>query len=403
MPRRADPIKKVVLKSGEVHWHFVIDVGMKPKIDRRTGQAVLDNNGNPVMIRGQRMFTFPTKAEARDKRASIIADRAKGTYVADTKVTVSEYLTGWLAGRRTIRDSTRANYRNAVKPVMDRLGGVSLQRLTKTQIDSLVEWMLKYGRRVGQKGTKLDSKTVILMLTVLSMALDDAMKEGILVRNVARLVDRPKVTQDEMKTWTADEAAAFLGYVAGHRLFAAWQMSLYGLRRGEVLGLRWEDVELKKATISIKMTRTIVDGEVVESEPKSTRSKRTLPLDEDLLAALKTRRKAQSEERLAAGSAYNESPWVFVDEVGQPYHPEGFSDMFEVLIRKAGVPRLKLHGTRHTCGTLMSLRGVAPAVIAAWLGHARTSFTMNTYVHSQDAALAEAGQTLTKMFKEKSS
>jgi integrase len=141
-----------------------------------------------------------------------------------------------------------------------------------------------------------------------------------------------------------------------------------------------------------------VDGEVVVSEPKSAKSKRTLPLDEQLLAALKVLTEKQAEEKLAAGSAYGSEPWVVVNELGVPIHPESYSDKFEVVVRKAGVPKIRLHDTRHTCGTRLHLRGVPPAVIAARLGHARVSFTLATYVHSQDEALKEAGKMLGSMY-----
>src|SRR5207248_1449013 len=143
------------------------------------------------------------------------------------------------------------------------LGHLELQQVTKTHIDQLVSNMLAKGRRVGTKGLPLSPATVILMLTVLSMALDDAVKQGYLVRNVARLVDRPRAKQPEMSTWTAEQAAAFLEYVADDRLFLAWCMSLYGLRRGEVLGLRWCDFDLDadEPTLTVCVTRVIVEDD----------------------------------------------------------------------------------------------------------------------------------------------
>ena len=132
-------------------------------------------------------------------------------------------------------------------------------------------------------------------------------------------------------------------------------------------------------------------------EPKTERGKRTLPLDDGLVAALRSLRARQSEERLRAGSAYSGpcgdcgGAHVVVNELGQPYVPEYMSDRFQRLSRAAGLPQIRLHDARHTCGTLMHLRGVPTAVISKWLGHATAAFTMNVYVHSQDDALAAAG------------
>jgi integrase len=403
--KRHEPIKKIQLQSGTVY-RFVIDIGRKPKLDGATGKPMLDAQGRQVMMRDQRTHTFPTYAQARTERARILADKSRGTLVRSTKKTLVEHVDEWLAGRRTIRASTLANYRNALIPVLEQLGPMPLQDITKAHIDAVVNTMLAGGRRVGIKGRPLAPATVALTLTVLAMALDDAVKQGLLVRNVARLVDRPSTKpQTEMATWTAEQASAFLAHVAGDRLAVAWQFALYGLRRGEALGARWSDVDLEAGTLTVRITRTIVDGKVVESEPKTERGKRTLPLDTGLVAGLRKLKAHQAAERLHAGSAYAArcgdcgEAHLFVDELGEPVHPESFSDRFEVLVRQAGLPTIRLHDTRHTCGTLMHLRGVPTAVISAWLGHANAAFTLKTYVHSQADALRDAGATISTAYK----
>ena len=289
-----DPIKKIILKDKSVRYRFVIDVGRRP-------------DGK----RDQKTFTFANKTEAIAERSKIIADRSRGTFVRPTRLTVAEHLDAWLAGKRKIQESTRGNYRNALIPVREQLGHLALQEVTKAHVDRLVNAMLASGRRVGTKGNPLSPSTVTLMLTCLRMAFNDALKQGILVRNVVALVDRPGVKSTEMSTWTAEQAVKFLAYVAEDRLAVAWQMSLFGLRRGEVLGLRWSDVNLVDGTITINKTRKIVerivDGhttrKVVEGEPKTERGKRTLPLDAATSDALTSLQLRQREERDAAGDA----------------------------------------------------------------------------------------------------
>jgi integrase len=398
MPRRQDPIKKIVLRDKTVRWRFVIDVGRKVKTGP-DGRPVLNARGEPVMVRDQRTHTFRTQKEAGDARAKMLADKSRGILVNASKKTVGQHLDEWLAGKRGIRESTLGNYRNALKPVYEQLGSIELQKLSKANVDALVTKMLSSGRRVGTKGPPLSPSTINLMLTVLGMALDDAAKQGLVVRNVARLVERPKNAQPEMLTWTAEQAGAFLASVADDRLAVGWQLSLYGLRRGEVLGLRWCDVDLVAKTLTIRKTRVIVDGQVVDGEPKTDRGKRTLPLDDAQVDALTALQLRQREEAETAGSAYGSCPdcgegHVIVDELGDSVHPESYSDRFEVLTRKAGLPPIRLHDTLHTCGTLMHLRGVPTAVISAWLGHASASFTIKTYVHSQADALRDAGSTI---------
>jgi len=156
--------------------------------------------------------------------------------------------------------------------------------------------------------------------------------------------------------------------------------------------------------LTVAGERIIVDGRVVHDEPKSERGKRTLPLETGLADALTRLQLRQREEAEAAGEAYTTTcadcgqAHIVVDELGDPVHPESYSDRFEVLVRKAKLPRIRLHDTRHTCGTLMHLRGVPAVVIAAWLGHANAAFTIKTYVHSQDDALRAAGAHLSAAY-----
>jgi integrase len=402
MPRGSDPIKRIVLPSGAVRYRFTVDVGQKIKTDKQS-RPVLDAEGKPVLVRDQRTHSFTRRKDAVDKRSSLLADKARGNMVAASKKTLGAHLDDWLAGRR-LKARTKGNYRDALKPVKERIGHIELQKLTKADVAKLVEWMLTEGRRVNKPGTALSPATVLLSLTVLTTALNSAMKEGLVLRNVAALVDRPQLQQKEMKTWTAESSAAFLRAVAGERLAVAWEMSLYGLRRGEVLGLRWCDVNLAEKTITIVKTRSMLDGKVWEDEPKSERSKRTLPLDDEMVTKLTALQLLQRDEAEKAGEAYGActdcgEAHVIVDKLGDPVHPETYSDMFEVRVKRAKLPKIRLHDTRHTCGTLMHLRHVPIAVISAWLGHASASFTMKTYVHSQDEALRAAGATLTGAFK----
>lgn len=380
-----DPIKRVRLQDGRTRWRFVIDIGPKP--DGR---------------RDQRTFTYDTKKEAIAERAKVLADKARGSYIRpDDALTLEQAAKQWLAGKRKIRPGTRRTYADALARATSPLGAVPIQKLTKAQLDHLVTVLLASGRRVSNRHSKaLSPRSVNLTLMLVTAVLDDQMRQGNLARNVAKLVDRVEDPKDEMVTWTAQQAAAFLASVAGHRLYAAWNLSLYGLRRSEVLGLRWSDVDLVGRTLTIRNCRTAIGGSVVEGPPKTRRSKRTLPLDDGLVAALDALALAQRDEHDRAFGAYRATcalcggVHLVADELGHPYLPQTYSDLFERLARAAKLPAIRLHDTRHTCGTLMHLRGVPAAVISAWLGHSSAAFTMATYVHSQDEALTNAGQTL---------
>jgi len=169
-----------------------------------------------------------------------------------------------------------------------------------------------------------------------------------------------------------------------------WALALYGLRRGEIAGLRWTNVDLTSKTIRIEENRVAVGKQIKTGTPKSKASNRTLPLPDEVVDLLKAAKKRQAQERLAFGPGYGSSEYVASDEIGQPYHPNLLTFRWAQLLDGLKISRVRLHDARHSCATLMHLRGVPIAVIAAWLGHASAAFTMSVYAHSQADALKAA-------------
>lgn len=177
----------------------------------------------------------------------------------------------------------------------------------------------------------------------------------------------------------------------------AWELALSGLRRGEIAGLRWADVDLDGKTVAIVNNRVSAGGRSVENDPKSKTSRRTLPLPDRVLATLKAAKARQAAERLALGAAYRSGAYVVSNEIGNPYSPAVLSRYWRDALKAAGIRHIKLHAARHTCATLMHLQGVPVAVIAAWMGHKDASLTMRLYARSQDDALKAAGATLDRV------
>lgn len=203
------------------------------------------------------------------------------------------------------RESTKVSYRDALRPVREHLGNRKLQSITKADIENLVDWMLTSGRKRGGKpGAGLGPRSVRLTLGRLKAAFEMAVDEGRLVRNVVKLVTPPEYKPQERDIWSKAEVRKFLRTAAPTRLHAAWRLSLYGLGRGEVLGLRWSDIDLKAKTLTVQQARVLVDYKVRVEEPKSHNGKRVLPLDDDLVAALTELRKRQARESEDAGTAY---------------------------------------------------------------------------------------------------
>ena len=209
----------------------------------------------------------------------------------------------------------------------------------------------------------------------------------------------PKHSPRERETWSAVEVRAFLAAADADRLAACWRLSLYGLRRGEVLGLRWRDIDLKAATATIRQARVLAGYEVRVEEPKSRNGLRVLPLDDALVTALRTLKARQASERLAAGPAYERSGYVAADELGRPVHPEWYTDEWHRVSDRAGVRRIRLHESRHTACSLMEKAGVPVSVIAAWAGHYSGAFTMATYVHASPDDLAAGRDALSAIYR----
>lgn len=376
----SEPITRVQRKDGTVRYRLRVDTGIRP-------------DGK----RGQRCMTFRTAKEARQALAKIRHEVAEGKYVAPTKITVADYLDQWVEGRRDLRINTRQMYRNVLLHVTDAYGGKALQSLSKKDLDDLVKVMTTTGRRQGHKGTPLSPTTVTQMLVVLGRALEDAVRAGLISRNVAGLVEKPRRTAPTTQRWSEQEMSAFLDLAAEDRLYACWRLSALGLRRGEVLGLRWADLDLDGGTLSIAQSRVALnDGTTIVDAPKTARSRRVLPLDPSLVAALKALRARQAAERLAAGEAYTgTSDLVAVDELGRPARPEHYSDLFARLAKRAGLPTIRLHDLRHSALSIMAERGVPVSLIAAWAGHSDGgSLALKVYVHPSTEGLAQAGRSL---------
>jgi integrase len=215
-------------------------------------------------------------------------------------------------------------------------------------------------------------------------------------RNVAAAMKKVPRVHQEMHTYNPDEIRRVLRAADKDRNGHLWYLALSGLRRGEIAGLKWSsDVDLGAGTITVVRNRVQAGaGNVVEGDPKTLSSRRTLPLDDGLVAVLRRASARYAEERLALGADHADSGYVAVNEAGQPYNPDTLTRMWHKLTKAAGIRAIRLHDARHSCGTALHLRGVPLAVIAKWLGHADASITARLYTHSQDEALRAAGQSL---------
>ncbi|MCF8606793.1 site-specific integrase [Gordonia sp. HY442] len=365
--------------------------------DRRTGKPVpryqvTVDAGEVDGKRKQRRKRFTTEREARGFLSETQAAVSAGTYVQTSKTTVDRACADWLASKHKLKPSTLRGHKTKLQAVRDVLGEVEVQALTKRHVDDLVT-ALSAGKVDGR--AKWSPRSINYMLGLLSNVLGDQQKQGNLVRNVASLVDRRASEPKKFRTLTDAEIFKILDHDCRERHL--WALALYGMRRGEIAGLRWENVDFKTGEVTVAENRVAVGREAIVGTPKSKASSRTLPMPQEVVTALKAEKLQQKRDRLALGSECSESSvhtkWDYVasDEGGEPLTPTTISFRWGKMLREIGIDHVRLHDARHSCATLMHLRGVPIAVIAAWLGHSSAAFTMATYAHSQDDALRAAG------------
>jgi integrase len=370
---------------GHVHkrgstWGYVVDVGRDPA----TGKRKQRTKGG-----------FRTRSAAEDALTEVLNEIRSGTVVAPTSVTLEEYLTEWLTTvRPQLRETTWASYGVAVQRICWGLGARKLQALTAVEVERFYARLVNEG---GPAGRPLAAKTVRNTHIVLHRALADAERLRLVMRNVAHLARPPAVPHVERATWTADELAAFLEHVSGDRLFAAYVLlATTGMRRGEVFGLRWRDVDLSTRRASVTQTVTTVNDKLVLGPTKTNRSRRTISLDPTTVEVLRAHRVVQDQERSTAGEAWDPSyDLVLCDGTGRPEHPDRFSRQFQRYVKATELPPLRgPHNLRHTWATLALRAGVHPKVVSDRLGHATIAVTIDTYSHVAPSLDAEAADTV---------
>jgi len=338
---------------------------------------------------------YRTRRETEAARAKLVNEINTGIYATPSKVSLEDWIAhNWLPTMRTqVKASTWDGYDRMLRlHVTPRLGQRFLHQLTPALLNSLYADLIESGSRRG-KGGGLNAKTVRHVHTTLHKVLADAIDAGLLAINPADRAKPPRPRAGlpvEMKFWDAEQLWIFFTQIETDRLQAAWHLAaMTGMRRGEVLGLRWKDIDFDTARLAVRHTLASVRYEIKSSTPKNHQA-RTIDLDAGTVQHLRGNRSRQSYERTAWGSGYQESELVFRREDGSPVHPDLFSQAFEALLRKSGLPRIRLHDLRHTHATIALRAGIPVKVISERLGHEDPAFTMKQYAHVIPGMQAEA-------------
>jgi integrase len=326
--------------------------------------------------RKRKSFYGATQREVQAQLKKALHDQQQGLPVSFARQTLEEFLARWLEDsvKPSVRPSTYTGYEVLVRVhIVPELGKIQLAQLTPQQLQTFMKTKLDSG---------LSPRTVQYMRAVLRRALGQALKWSLLPRNVAALVDPPRVKRAEIQPWTPEQARAFLDAVKGDRLEALYSVAVaLGLRRGEALALRWADVDLDKGSLTVRASLQRVGGQLQLVETKTERSRRTIALPRAAVTALRAHRVRQLEERLAAGENWQDTGMVFTSSIGTMIDPRNVNRQFGKALSQAGLPHTRFHDLRHTCASLLLVQGVHPRVVMEILGHSKISVTMDTYSH----------------------
>lgn len=351
---------------------------------------------------------FQTKREALEALSRLQEQLRAHLFVEPSKRTLGDYLAKWVEGLAVtgLAPSTVASYREAIElRVVPELGEVPLQGLEPSDLDRLYAKLLREGHR--RKPGGLSPRTVRYTHTVIRKALADAMRKGLLVRNVADLASPPSAKAarpPEMRFWTPEQLGVFLSAVAGHRLFPLWRTAAFtGMRRGELAGLRWSDVDLEgdeRAPGRIAVGQQYAGdgaGSFDFQPPKTEHGRRLVELDTETVRVLSRWRTHQLEERMMLGLG-ERAVLVFTQPDGSPLRPDsGISAAFGRLLADVDLPRIRFHDLRHTHCAHLIASGADLKAVATRLGHASASFTLDRYGHLLPGQQAEAAARVAKM------
>lgn len=353
-------------------WTYVIDVGR-------------DSNSNRVQ---EKKGGFQKKEDARTARADRLRE-LRGRTADAYSITVGEYLELWLSRKRGLRESTRRCYQHHIDDYLaPRIGALRLVDLERRP-DHIEDFFTDL--TVGVKGKPLSPASIRRIYGTLRGALNTAVKKKLLAYNPALSVELPATEASKARVWDAEQAGRFLDFVKNDRLYALYLLVIMaGLRRGEAVGLRWEDVQLDTGYLRIAQQVVEVAGKVYIGPPKTKAGERAVALDPDTVAVLRAHRAAQMRERLAWGEAWTDTGLVFTREDGQMLQPAAVTIRFRATATKAGVPVIRFHDLRHTCATLALAADVPMKVVSDRLGHSTLAITANLYTAVLPAVAREA-------------
>lgn len=338
-----------------------------------------------------------TKKEAEQVLRKLIAEAEKGYHVTNNKITILEWVQTWLDVyiEPNVSPTTLSRYQGMIKRYINPLlGSMQVQQLTTLAVQSWVN-----GLKVSPaSGKEMSAATIKHTYHVLKGAMDKAVLAGIIPRSPCQGVMLPKGEKKAPVVYDEQQIQQLIQAAKGTEMELPIDMELcLGLRRGELLGLEWGDIDWKKGQIHIIRTRVVVNGKSVVKDPKTATSKRTIDVPTRLMEKLKQHQRTCQMNRLRMGEDYTATDFIIVHPDGKPIYPEYLSQMLTKLQKKYDLPLCRFHDLRHLCASIMLMQGVNVKVAQERLGHKDISTTLNIYSHVLPSSAKEAAEKIGEM------
>lgn len=371
-------MKGYVRKRGN-KWSFTVDVGRDPRTGKRKQKT---------------QSGYGTKKEAQAALAGLVTNVDKGTYIEPNKKKFKDFTLEYLS--KVYKNKVKAtSFETAENIILTQIlpwfGDVDLNNIDHFLVHEFYDTKIKEG---------YSSSYIQRMHEMVRMLLRVAFKWELTQKDIASLLEPPRMTKKEMKVWTVGQVNEYLRFTKHSRYHPVFFLAAYtGMRKGEILGLTWDDIDFEGKMIKVNKTLYRIKGEYLLSEPKTHNSIRTIYIDDDIIKVLRWQKNRINRERLMYGSVYKEHPMVFAQETGEYVYPTAVNGLFRRFIKQSGLPPIRFHDLRHTHATILLQMGVNPKIVAERLGHSSVQITLDTYSHVLPSMKKDLAEDFSKAMK----
>lgn len=363
-------------------WSFVIDIGRDPVTKKR---------------KQKRVSGFTSEKKARAAMNEMIVELNRGGYVEPSTEALSSYLDNWLKHKeKRVAHSTYLHYKgyinNHIKPA---LGEVKMFELNARQVQRFYDSLLEVG--------DLSERSIHHVHRILSNALDYGAKLGDIQKNVAKAAEPATVRKKEMKYWSMETLSKFLEDTKEERFYIAWYIAGFtGMRQGEILGLKWDSVDFDNKKIYVKRALKRDDGKYIIADLKNNASYRSISISDSDVRELKQHKKKQNEEKMRAGSGYNDENLVVSTSIGTHLLPSNLGRAFRRCLKDTKIDKIRFHDLRHTHASMLFTLGTHPKIVQERLGHSSVQVTLDTYSHMNPNMQEAVAKSLESAFEKES-